>query len=77
MAAKPKFRKGQIVMVLDDTERYIPIRLRGRDNSIGDELGWFDDFGNYTTERKFRPLNAREVGPDWVRKEAKRGKRKG
>ena len=61
---RPKFRKGQVVMVRDQGTSY-PVKL-DRLTRIGDGesqgLRWFDTLNHVEYERRMRPLTAREGG---------------
>jgi hypothetical protein len=61
--AKPKFRAGQVVMVIngnDGTE--YPIKL-DHITHIGSEPAWMDTLNNVEWISRMRPLTAREIGP--------------
>jgi len=64
--SKPKFRKGQVVMVIqaraDGMSRY-PVKL-GHVTQIGhgDGIAWIDTLSNVEYEAEMRPLTKREAG---------------
>ena len=65
---KPKFHKGQVVMVTGQYGPPYPVKLE-RLTTIGDAetsgFRWFDTLGNVEYENRMRRLTAREKGwPD-------------